>query len=950
MSFHRDALPPDQGLGGGGPAGGAGARLFGRGPERAVLAALLDPVPLGGGAVVVRGEPGIGKSALLREAMRAAAARGMLVLRTSGVQSEASLAFAGLHQLLRPVLGAAAELPPRQQAALGAAFGTEDATAPEPFLIALAALQLLSEVAAQAPVVLAAEDAQWLDRPTADVLAFTARRVESDPVLLLAEIRDGYPSPLLDAGLPSLHLAGLASQPSRDLLDARSPGLVAPARRRVLAEARGNPLALIELPAALTAAPRATTAPGRLPLTRRLEQAFAARAAELPAPARTLLLIAAADDGSDLAQVMKAAALTAGAEPAVADLVPAVEARLIDADDRAVRFRHPLVRSAVYQAASVAELHAAHAALAEVLADDPDRQAWHRAAATPGPDPGVAADLEHAARRARRRGGIPTAAAAFERAAAFTPDPARRGALLLSAAEAARELGNADLVARLLREAGTTPLTPHDRAYALWLGDALSDKPAGDPFRIRALVEAAGQTAAAGDTELALRLLSAAASRCHWADLSGQEAAETLRTADGVGVSPDHPLLLHLQAYAAPLTRGPAILERLARAVPPGPPEERHLPGQPVRTSPSPADDPEALYWLGTACCLAGDYQACRSLLGAAAARLREQGRLRVLTHALAVRAWAAIMVSDFRTAVPAAEEADRLAAETAQPLWQALAWTARAALAAVGGDQQAVGDLTARVEEVMLPAGAAEPLSLVQYVRGLAALGQGRHADAWAHLHRIYEPGDPARNHRNMCGAVADLAEAAVHSGHRDHARRILDRLRPRLGRAPWLRAAAAYAEAVLADDEQAEAAYAGALTGELAAWPLARARLGLAYGEWLRRQRRPADSRTHLRAARDAFDALGTTPWSDRARRELRASGESSRRRTPDTVDQLTPQELQITQLAAAGLSNREIGQRLYLSHRTVESHLYRVYPKLGITSRAQLPSVLSELPEHA
>jgi DNA-binding CsgD family transcriptional regulator len=920
-----DAAPP-----GGGLARSVGVPLVGRDRERGVLSGLLERLPRRGAALVVRGEPGIGKSALLEEVMRAAASQGKLVLRTSGVQSEAGLAFAGLHQLLRPLLRRTASLPPRQRAALGAAFGMAE-EAPDPFLTALAALHLLSEAAAQVPVVLVADDAQWLDRPSADVLAFIGRRLESDPLVLLAAIRDGYPSPLLETGLPVQQLDGLPAEPARELLDATAPRLAPAARSRILTESCGNPLALSELCTAITVTP--ASAAGHPPLTKRLERVFAAHAAELPPATRTLLLVAATDDHSALAQVMRAAAIATGTGtgtgPTFSDLVPAVEARLIDADDHAVRFRRPLVRSAIYQAASVADRHAAHAALAEVLAGDPDRQAWHRAASTASPDPAVADGLEQAARRARARGAISIAASAFERAAHFTPDPVRRGALLLSAAEAARELGHTDHTARLLREADACPVTARDRAYAIWLGDAFSPEEEGAdaPVIVGTLAETARQAAGERDTPLALSLLSAAAARCHWADLSAPAAEEVLSVADSLDVSPDDPLLLYIQAHAAPLTRGPAVLGYLARTVP--------------------SNDPEALYLLGSAACLAGDYHGASSLLGTAAARLREQGRRRALTHALTARAWAAIMTADFRTATPAAEEAARLAAETTQPLWQAAAWTAQAALAAVSGDQPATDRLTVRAEQAMLPAGIAGPLSLVQYARGLASLGHGQHADAWAHLHRIYEPGDPACSRRTQYRALADLAEAAARAGQHGRAREVLGQFRALRNQVPWLRAAIRYADAVLADDDHAEAAYTRALTRDLANWPFTRARARLSYGEWLRRQRRPADSRTHLRAARDAFDALGATPWSNRARRELRASGETSRRNALDTATPLTPQELQIIQLAADGLSNREIGQRLYLSHRTVESHLYHVYPKLGITSRAQLAKILGEIP---
>jgi DNA-binding CsgD family transcriptional regulator len=897
--------------------------LAGRDRDMSVIREFVGELPAQGGTLLLSGEPGAGKSALLNAAGEIAATAGIRVLRAAGAEWEDE-SFSALNQLLLPLRGELSRLDGLHRDALNVALGFSDGLARDQLVISTAVLALLGHVAADCPLLLIVDNLQWADRASALVLGSVARRLPGSQVGLLAAERSGS-SRFSDLDVPGHEVAPLDENASVRLVDSRFPDLVPSVRQRIVAEARGNALALLELPTALSDLQRAGLAglPTILPLSPRLRTLWRPLVSALPTAAGYLLLLAVLEGTENLSLVHAAAE----GQYDIDDLDYAEHAGLVHVDEATgrVHFAHPLIRSAVYQAASVADRHAAHAALAGVLANDPDRQAWHRAAATSGPSPDVAAGLEHAARRARGRGRIPAAAAAFERAAAFTPDPAHRGALLLSAAEAARELGHTGLVTRLLHEADTTALTQHDRAYAMWLGDALSGKPAGDPLRIRALVETATQTAAAGDVQLALRLLSAAAGRCHWADLSGQEADGIMLAADRAGASPDDPLLLHIQAYAAPLTRGPAVLDHLAPEVP---------------------GDPEALCLLGAAACLAGDYHASCSLLGASAAHLREQGRLHALTHALAARAWAAVMTSDYRTAVLAADEAARLAAQTAQPLWETVTWTAQATLAAVAGDQPAVDRLTARVEQAMLAVGAAEPLSLVQYARGLAALGQGRHADAWAHLHRIYEPGDPAHNDRNMCGAIADLAEAAVHSGHRDIARRILDQLRARLQRAPWLRAAAACAEALLADDDHAEVAYQQALAGELAAWPLARTRLRLAYGECLRRQRRPADSRVHLRDARDAFDALGATPWADRACRELRASGETSRHRTTSTTSELTPQELEITQLAAEGMSNREIGQRLYLSHRTVESHLYRVYPKLGITSRAQLRRALQEL----
>jgi DNA-binding CsgD family transcriptional regulator len=906
------------------------ASLVGRGREAEMVARLLAGVHERGGMLVVRGEPGIGKSALLGQASGVAADRGMLVLSTAGVQSETNLPFAGLHQLLRPILAQIDQLVPLQRDAVMAAFGMTDAAAPDPFLIAMAALELLSDAAARSPVTLIVEDAHWLDRPTADALAFVGRRVESDPIVLLAAIRDGYDSSLLEAGLPELHLDPLADGAAQELLDAHFPELAPAVRNRLLDEAEGNPLALLELPAALGSGVRSGEEglPTRLPLTTRLERAFASRAAELPSATRTLLRIAAVDDGGVLAEILSAAEIVAGRRPTVEALVPAVDVQLIDVNGPTVRFRHPLVRSAIHQAASVAERHAAHAALAEVLADDKDRRVWHRAAAAVGMDPTIASELEEAAGRAQRRGGIVAAVAAFERAAALTAEPVRRGALLLRSAALASELGRSEMVRRLLREADSLELGSHDRAQSMWLGDAFHEGLAGDPARVHALVETAKRMTAHGDTDLALSLLSAAAFRCFWADAGEHARHEVLLAADRVGVASEDPRLLQIQAYAAPIERGAVIIQCLPSS---------------MRDA-----DPEVLYLLGTAAHLVGALDQSSSLLATSAARLREQGRLGLLAQVLVSRAWGAILRADLGVATPAAEEACRLAAETAQPLWQAGAQMAQAMAAALRGEQSVVESLTAEAERVALPVGAAVLLAVVQVARGLSALGQGRHADAWDHLRRLSEPGDTAHHHMILCFSISDLAEAAAHSDHRDQARSVMRQLEPLASQtpSPWFRVGMLYARVLLADDEEAGALFEDALGRDLTSWPFVRARLQLAFGEWLRRQRRTAESRAPLRAARDAFDALGVGPWGERARQELRASGESSRRRTPDTLDELTPQELQIVQMAAGGLSNREIGQRLYLSHRTVESHLYRVFPKLGVTSRAQLSGVLGSV----
>jgi hypothetical protein len=368
--------------------------LVGRGCEAGVLSGLLDHVRECGGSLVVSGEPGIGKSALVREASANARGLGMLVLTATGVQCEAQLPFAGLHQLLRPVLPRLDDLTAPQRDTLLAAFGLAEAPVPDPFLAALAALNLLAACAAQAPVLVIAEDAHWLDRATSDVLAFVARRLEFDPVVLIATIRDGFTTPLGEAALPTLHIDPLPAPAAEALLDSRAPGLAVAVRERLLDEAAGNPLALVELPVAFRHLGRGTALPAWLPLTTRLERAFAARAGDLPAATRTALLVAAVNDGCLLGEVVAGTAILAGGSPTVEVLEPAVAAGLMEIDGEEYRFSHSLVRTAIRQEASVSQRHEAHAALADVLAGQPERRVWHRAASVVGTDEGLAGELE----------------------------------------------------------------------------------------------------------------------------------------------------------------------------------------------------------------------------------------------------------------------------------------------------------------------------------------------------------------------------------------------------------------------------------------------------------------------------------------------------------------------------------------------------------------------------
>jgi DNA-binding CsgD family transcriptional regulator len=901
--------------------------LLGRAAEVELLASLLDGIRDGGGALVLYGEPGIGKSRLLGVAAASARERGFTVLSTAGVQSEAHLPFAGLHQLLRPLRFRAADLPARQRAVLDAAFGRGQEPAPERFQIAMAVLDLLGEVATDAPLLVLAEDAQWLDRPTTEVLAFVARRLQSDPIVLLAAVREGYPSPLVDAGLPQHRLGGLAAAEAMALLEASAQRLSPVIRDRLLSEAAGNPLALMELP--ITAARQEPTAPGSLPLTQRLEQAFAARVTDLPAATRLLLLVAALSDDERLSDIVAAADAVAGSTLGLELFEPAAEAGIVDLDLHSVRFRHPLIRSAVRQSASVLQRRHVHEALAKVLRAEPDRRVWHRAALISGTHEQIADELEEAAGRARRRGALAVAVTALQRAAELSP-AGPRARRLLAAAELAFELGQRDLVLPILREVEQLDPDPVERARTTWIEELVQTRPLGDATRAAALIAAAEQAGQAGDRDLQLNMAWLVASRAWLVDPAPTARRVLIEAADRLGDPESADLrILAIQAYADPFGKAPAILKRLREAA-----ADVHR-------------DADAARFLGPAAVAVGAFDIAVMFLGEAVEGLRTQGRLGHLPRMLTLQGRMAAQAADWGVALPAAAEARRLAAELREPQWVAAADAVDSLIAGIRGDQDAAERSAARAERIAVPTGANLTIAFAQFGRIFAALGAGRHSDAYEAAERLLDPASPAHHPIIACWLIGDLAEAALHTGRIDEARARVEKVEAASGDIPGTCIALGLlqARALLAQDpDEAAGRFDEALGADLSHWPLQRARLLLAYGQWLRRQRQIAESRAPLRDARDAFDAMGCAAWGDQARRELRASGESSRRRDLARSDQLTAQELQIAQLAAQGLSNRDIAQRLYLSHRTISTHLYRIFPKLGITSRGELRSALS------
>ena len=904
------------------------ADLIGRDDATARLDAVLHHLREGGGALVVRGEAGIGKSALLDHARGRASTLGARTLVTVGVESEAELGFAGLHQLLRPVSRRSESLPDPLRRVLDAAFGGDDALEPDSFRVALAAYRLVSEAADSSPLILIADDAQWLDPSSLDVLTFIARRLESEPVALIASVREGFTTPLEEAGLPILELERLSASASAELLDRTAPALSPVVRDRVLEEAAGNPLALVELGhgAPLSEEEDERLDPAATTLTARLERAFGARLDGLEEPTRLALLAAALDSGASLDEILAAAARVRGAPVALGALDEAVAARLADVADTQLRFHHPLIRSAVRQAVAPAQLLSMYSALSEVVVD-PQRRLWHRAMAATGPDEDVAAALEEYAQAARRRGAVMGAAAALERAATLTADPHQKGARLVRAAALAYDLGRVDGVGRLLRQAEPLDIGSLEGARLAWLRQMITGDVWFEEGAAKTFVDIARQMLDGGDPDMALRSLVPIAHRCWWTRSRTSTRQYLVEAAESVGVGDNDPRLLVVIALAHPEATAPSVLPRVARM-------RLHE-----------VDDPVSAMYVGIAAEKAGDFAMGARFLLRAVEGLREQGRLGMLTQALVHYAWAATYAGDWEVAGAAGEEGARLASDSRQPQFGLTGELLSALAAALRGNESDLESVLKGPEQTLLAMKAGPLLAPAHLARGAAALGDGRHEDAFRHLWPIFDENDPAFHRFMRWPAVLDLVEAGGRGEHAERVAAVTDELEEisRRSTAPILRAALTCARPLTADDDRAEALFAAALDQDLTEQQFMRARTSFSFGRWLRRQRRSADSREPLRHAIDLFDALGATRWSERARQELRAAGEKIGPRTPDARDRLTSQELQIAELAAEGLSNREIGERLFLSHRTIGSHLYRVFPKLGISARAQLRAAL-------
>jgi ATP/maltotriose-dependent transcriptional regulator MalT len=904
--------------------------LYGRDVERSIIGGLLEGArELRSGVLVIRGEAGVGKSALLEDARE----RGsdMRVLACSGVEAESALPFAALHQLLRPVLRHLEKVPPPQADALRGALGLAAARGEDRFLVYLAVLSLLAEAAEQRPLLCLVDDAHWLDDASADALAFVARRLEAEGIVLLFAAREGEAREFDVPEQAELRLAGLDADAAAALLDRHAGIALSPETRAQLVEATGgHPLALLELPSTLSEGQLTGREPllTPLPVSARLERAFLARVRELPEETQTLLLIAAADDTGELSTVLGAAArLDIGGEA----LDAAQVAGLATLQGTALELRHPLVRSSVYQGAPLSKRQAAHRALASVLEGDAeaDRRAWHRAAASVGLDPAVVEELEQAAVRARRRSGFVAASLAYERAAALTPDESERARLLTAAAETAWFGGRLERTRMLLERARPLASEPLQRAdIDRYLG--LVELTGGEPAEACRLLTRSAAAVTSVDGERALQLLNLASVAAFYADdvAAAVRIAELAREVD-VEDTPFARALVELLVglgahYAGDLPRAAASL-RSALSL------EAELESDALDAR------RVALLFGGRAAFYLGDDEAARRSAQLAAAQMRAEGALGLLTPILPRLVHAEMWAGSWPAASANAREGLRLAREIGQFDLVAYQLVLLALIAAHRGEEDECRSLAAQGHELASARRFTLVASLANWALALLELELGRTEEAFLRAREISTT--PAV----LSMAGLDRIEAAVRAGEvaTAHDWLVYYESWAQCAGAYWVRAVALHGRALLADDdEESERLFEGALDMHAqAARPFERARTELAFGEFLRRARRPRLARAHLRAALDGFEVLGAELWAERARVELRASGQTARRRVADTRDQLTEQELQVAHFVAQGLSNREVAAQLFLSPRTIAAHLRNIFRKLGISSRTEL-----------
>ncbi|MFC6021614.1 AAA family ATPase [Plantactinospora solaniradicis] len=913
------------------PAGGS--KLFGRDRELGIVDRLLADVHHGGGSLLLRGEAGVGKSALLEKAVDFARRRGHLVLTAAGTEGDV-VPFVSLRRLLPAPLVESADLPPAHRAALVAAISGDDPTGvPEPFLVGMAALAVITDAPEDRPITLIIDDAHWLDAQSRAVVAFLGRRLAADPVLLILATRPVHdPDDVVDA-TTILTVPPLPDEAANALLDTVASHLDPSTRNRILQAARGNPLALTQLPRTWAhAMPAASPATAALPVGDHIRSSFAGSYQRLPTASRDILLLAALDEHASVPQVLTAARLLSRLPVTTDALGPGAAAGMITVTPAEVAFRHPLVRAAVIASENTERVQAGHRALAAALAPaNPRRALAHRALAAPASDDGLADELAAAAEAGHRRAETSTAIWLMDQAARLTAQPAVRGHRSLIAATWAYEHGDRRAVDRLLAAASAEPLTTLDRIRASWLAEIFTGSGTDDVGRILELhrdVEVAWRE---GDHELAWNVLMSLASRCYWTRPDEPTRRLLATTAQALPVAGSEHRLVFALSGIDQVSYTARILAECQRA--------RHRD----------ITDANALRMYAMGAVVVGDALLGRAFADQAERLLRAQGRLGLLPHLLLTSIQTDWFIGHWDRARTALAEGGRLAEETGQPTWHNSARLNEARLAALTGEHDNLDETLTQIEADAVRHGTTSFLPRTQIVRGTALVAAGAYEDGFDALQRVFDPHNPLHDARSAFPGVMFLADAAVPTGRGPLARQLIAGIRNQLGTNPPadFRVVDAYAQAVLSDDDQAEERYLDALHGEATDWPWVLAQLRLAYGTWLRRQRRDSDAVPQLQMALAKLSRMGATPWAARAQQQLRAAGGHAAPGEVTPRQALTPQELQIAGLAAAGLSNREIGEQLFMSPRTVGSHLYRIFPKLHITSRSQLAALLNPAP---
>lgn len=905
--------------------GGSDPVLRGRERELAAVHSLFSRPETTGGGMLLEGEPGIGKTALLARAGVYARSAGFLSSDAVGFEAESGFPFAALEQALRGFIPLLSRLPAVQEAALRSALGLSGASAPEPFLVGLATLGLLVLASDDAPVVLFVDDAQWLDQLSDEALAFAARRVGEERITFLCTARTGSSGALIESLQHRMTVQPIGADAAAQILIDQAQPLDDDGRRLILEQSAGNPLALHELPKSYSTSVTGEHRPSvGLPLTDRLVQSYAGRLGLLAQEPRAIAIVAALGYGRDLSRVLEAATAYTG-RTVTLDAVDALAERgLVRVDGDEVRYRHPLARSAVVQSSSPGQRVRAHRALAHTLRDEPLQRAWHLAQAVTGIDDEIADELETAVAVAISRGAVGQATWFLERAAGMTSAPDRRAHRLLLAARQARDMGRQALAERLVGQTAFLPLSNADTARVELVRESFTGEVPGDGTRIRQLcVMAVG--VAPLDLDLALDLLECAATRCWWSDTG---AAMRSLVVDCLAALPaearSDARYVGCMALAEPVLRVRQVNELLEGF------------------APASLHDAVELRILGFAAYAAGNSPLAVLYLDRAEDRLRSDGRIGLLIQVLGIQMAAHYGTGEWGRSSEAMHESAALAGETGQPVWETALMLGRAQHEAFSGELDEALVLASEVELAARTRRMSNVLSGVQLARGSAWCNVGGYSEAFDDLIVLFDEDSPGHHLRKSYAALLFLADAAVHCSRQNEARSVVARYE-RLAEttpAPDLLANLSFARAVLAEHD-AERLFGEALRGGPAGFPFVRAMTEQAFGSWLRRHRRVVESRRHTRSALATFELIGARGWAQRARSELTAAGEQPAQVGPDapTALDLTPQQTQIARLAAQGLSNREIGERLFLSPRTIGSHLYRIFPKVGVNSRFQL-----------